>query len=202
MNRSGSPWLPLPCPPNLTGPGRGIHEKVASTLCFRFYLSCQTILHFMMTHKDMNNTVKPLSSFLYVSKDVKITWISSGSMQDVWPPPTEHCSVGSELCTLHGNRLCHATEWRIHSVYTQSSGKTEWNSMGGAQTSHINAGLKASNFHTLKKCALRPHSHVRQWCAGGCGTVDLAAVQGTLFAKCSPTSILKWVTVVHGTHSF
>jgi hypothetical protein len=69
---------------------------------------------------------------------MKITWIK-GSMQDVRRPPTEQCSIGSELCGLHGNRHRHAAEQRIRSVYTKSSGKTECHSMGCAQTSHIKA---------------------------------------------------------------
>jgi len=41
---------------------------------------------------------------------MKITWINPGSMQDLRRPPTEQCSVGSELCGLHGNRHRHAAE--------------------------------------------------------------------------------------------
>jgi hypothetical protein len=41
---------------------------------------------------------------------MKITWINPGSMQDVRQPPTEQCSVRSELCGLHGNRHRHTAE--------------------------------------------------------------------------------------------
>ena len=41
---------------------------------------------------------------------MKIMWISRGFMQDVRQPPTEQCSVGSELCGLRGDSHRHAAE--------------------------------------------------------------------------------------------
>ena len=80
---------------------------------------------------------------------MKIMWISRGFMQDVRQPPTEQCSVGSELCGLRGESHRHAAELCISSVYTQSSGETECHSMGGAQTSHIKAQTQNHSIFVL-----------------------------------------------------
>lgn len=99
------------------------------------------------------------------------SWIPQGMFLVVQHLPTNRHSI-----THHYHQM-----WQQHPAAQeclapcgpQSAGPTEFHTMGGTQTSHIQPRHNANDFHIIRqlKNLQRPYVHMGQQSAGGCGVV-------------------------------